>query len=138
MKFSAALLFAILLTACGSRSSDEQQVRDLFAGIEAAAESRDTSDVLAFVAGDYADAQGRDRNELRGVLAGYFAMHPKLELLVNIESLEFPVDGLAQAHVTIRGLDLARFDAGDSVALAVELRRDGDEWRVSRADRTRP
>lgn len=138
MKFSAALLFAILLTACESRSSDEQQVRDLIAGMEAAAESRDTSDVLAFVAGDYADAQGRDRNELRGVLAGYFALHPKLELLVNIESLEFPADGLAQAQVTIRGLDLARFDAGDSVALAVELRRDGDEWRVSRADRTRP
>ena len=100
-----------------------------------AAEARDTSDVLALVADDYADAQGRDRTRLRGALAAFFAMHPKLELLVDIESVEFPADGLAQARVTVRGLDTSRFDFGESVALDVELRRAGGEWRVARADR---
>lgn len=137
MKSSAVLILATVLAACGTRSSDEQQVRELIASAEAAAEARDTSDVLALVADDYADAQGRTRDELRGALAGYFALHPKLELIVDIERLEFPADGLAQAQVTVRGLDLARFDAGDSIELAVELRRNNGAWRVNRADRLR-
>ena len=137
MKFCVVLILATLVASCGARSSDEQQVRELIASAEKAAEARDSSDVLAFVADDYVDAQGRDRNELRGALAGYFALHPKLELIVDIESLEFPADGLAQARVAVRGLDLARFDAGDSIELDVELRRNGDEWRVNRADRAR-
>ena len=110
-------------------------MRELIARAEEAAEARDTSDVLALVADDYADAQGRGRDELRNALAAYFAMHPKLEIIVSVESIEFPADGLAQARVSVRGLELERFDIGESVELAVELRRDGDDWRVSRADR---
>jgi hypothetical protein len=58
-----------------------------------AAEARDASDVLDLVADDYEDAQGFDRAQLRNFLRGYFLAHPKIELLVNIESLEFPADG---------------------------------------------
>ena len=57
--------------------------------------------MLEHVADDYADAQGLDKTQLQNFLRGYFLAHPKLELLVNIESLEFPVDGLAQAVVTV-------------------------------------
>jgi hypothetical protein len=64
-------------------------------------------------------------------------MNPKLELIVDIESIEFPADGLAQARVKVRGLDTSRLDFGESVALDVELRRAGGDWRVARADRTR-
>jgi hypothetical protein len=70
-------------------------------------------------------------------LRGYFAAHPQLELVTSVDELTFPVDGLARARVSVRGLDLARFDAGESVTLDVELRRDGGEWRVVRADRAR-
>jgi len=51
--------------------------------------------------------------------------------------VEFPVDGLARARVSVRGLDLDRFNVGDSVVLDVELRRHDGEWRVVRADRAR-
>ena len=101
MKFSAnaSLIFvaAILLAACGAKSSDEEQVRALIDAVETAAEARDTSDVLEHVADDYADSHGFDKTQLQNFLRGYFLAHPKVELLVNIESLEFPVDGLAQA-----------------------------------------
>ena len=136
MKFLPVLILATLLVACAERSSDEQQVRELIASAEQAAEARDTSDVLALVADDYADAQGRNRDELRGTLTAFFAMHPKLELIVDIESIEFPAEGLAQARVKVRGLDVSRLDVGESIALAVELRRDGGDWRVARADRS--
>jgi hypothetical protein len=137
MKLSLALIFAALLASCGARSSDEEQVRELIARAEESAEARDTSDVLALVADDYADAQGRGRHELRNALTTYFALHPKLEIFVSVDSIEFPADGLAQVRVAVRGLELERFDLGESVELAVELRRDDGDWRVSRADRVR-
>jgi len=136
MKFSAnaslILLAAILLSACGSATSDEQQVRALIEEIESAAESRDASDVLEHVSPDYADSDGLDRTQLQNFLRGYFLAHPRLELAVNIESLEFPVDGLAQAVITVTTVELT--DPNRS-RLKVEFRRSGGDWQVTRADR---
>ena len=138
MKFSsnASLIFvaAILLAACGAKTSDEEQVRALIDSAEAAAESRDASDVLELVADDYADSNGFDKTQLRNFLRGYFLAHPKLEVVVNIESLEFPVDGLAQAVVGVATVELADPDAQ---RLNLEFRRVEAQWRLSRADRAR-
>jgi len=134
MKFLTVLITASWLAACGTKSSDEQKVRALVATVEAAAEARDTSDVLALVAPDYADKQGLDKAQLGIFLRGYFLSHPKIELLVNVESLEFPVDGLARARIGVASVSLDQI-GGDSVTLDVELRRADGDWRVSRADR---
>ncbi|HTU67952.1 MAG TPA: hypothetical protein VMF52_18530 [Steroidobacteraceae bacterium] len=138
MKFWTALILSCAmgsLVACSSPSSDDARVRALIDDAEKAAESRDVGDVLDLVDAGYADAQGNSRDSLRGFLRVFFAAHPQLELVTSIDTLEFPVPGLARARVTVRGLDLDRFNVGDSVVLDVELRRDGDDWRVTRADR---
>lgn len=122
----------ISLSACGVSSSDEQQVRALFADAEAAAEQRDASDVLAFVADDYEDSNGFDKIQLRNFLRGYFLANPKIELLVNVERLEFPADGLARAELSVTRVSLSD---PDRLRLAVELRRTDGAWRVQRADR---
>jgi len=136
MKFSsnASLIFvaALLLAACSAKSSDEVQVRELFASAEAAAEARDTADVLELVADDYSDAQRFDKPSLQNFLRLYFLAHPKIELIVSIEKLEFPVPGLAQTEISV-----ATVGGGDAnlQRLKVELRKSGDDWHVSRADR---
>jgi hypothetical protein len=141
MKFSSntSLIFVmaifmttIHLAACGAKSSDEEQVRALIDSVELAAESRDASDVLEFVADDYADSRGLDKTQLRNFLRGFFLAHPKLELVVKIESLEFPVDGLAQAVINVARVELAD---PDLERLKVEFRRSDGQWRVVRADR---
>jgi hypothetical protein len=136
MKFSAntSLIFiaTILLAACAAKSSDESQVRALIDGVEAAAEARDAGDVLEFVADDYADSSGLDKPQLQNFLRGYFLAHPKLELVVSIESLEFPVDGLAQAVVSVATVELGD---PDLQRLKVEFRRADGQWQVARADR---
>src|SRR4029077_17524477 len=104
MKFLTALIASGLLFGCAARSSDEELVRALIDNVETAAEARDASDVLDLVSDDYEDAQGFDRAQLRNFLRGYFLAHPKIELLVNIENLEFPADGLAQAEITVTSL----------------------------------
>jgi hypothetical protein len=135
MKFSTVLVTALLLMACASRTSDEEQLRELIDAMETAAEARDASDVLAHVAADYQDANGFDRTQLRSFLHGYFLAHPRLELLVDLGEFEFPADGLARVDVTVTSVELNDPDRG---RLRVEFRRNRGEWQVSRADRVRP
>jgi hypothetical protein len=136
MKFLAALVFSSALCAtlssCAERSSDEQQVREVFTRVEEAAEARDTSDVLEHVAAGYSDERGLDKTQLQTFLRGYFLANPKVEVLVDIERLELPVPGLAQAR-----MDLVVLPAGDRITLDVELRRQDGDWRIVRADRSR-
>jgi hypothetical protein len=129
---TAISVVSILLAACGAKSSDEEQVRALIDSVEAAAESRDASDVLDHVADDYADSGGLDKTQLQSFLRGYFLAHPDLELVVDVESLEFPVDGLA--HAVVRVATVALRDP-DLQRLRVEFRRVNGEWRIARADR---
>lgn len=141
MKFSTnvSLIFVVailpttlLLAGCGAKPSDEEQVRAAIDAVEEAAESRDASDVLEHVAASYSDSAGFDKSQLQNFLRGYFLAHPKLELLVNVESLEFPVDGLAQAVITIATVEVTD---PDLTRLKVEFRRSGSAWQVVRADR---
>lgn len=136
MKFvsKVSLIFAagIFLAACAAKSSDEEQVRAVVDAMEEAAEARDASDVLKHVAPSYSDSAGFDKSQLQNFLRGYFLAHPKLELLVTVESLEFPVDGLAQAVVSIATVEVT--DPG-LTRLKVEFRRSGGAWQVVRADR---
>ena len=128
----AVTLAVISLGACGSRSSDDDKVRALFADAETAAEERDASDVLEFVADDYEDGNGFDKSQLRDFLRGYFLANPKIELLVKVDDLHFPADGLAQAEVTVTRVSLSD---PRQLHLKVELRRTDGDWRVRRADR---
>ena len=137
MKFSLALILCCAVVACSSATTDEQQVRSLIATAEEAAEARNVGDVLDLVGDDYADAQGYSRDSLQLFLRAYLAAHPQLELATSVDALEFPVPDYARARVTVRGLELDRFEFGRSVALDVELRREGGHWRVIRADRAR-
>jgi hypothetical protein len=132
MKLSALFAAATLLAACGSRSSDEEQVRELLESAENAAEARDTSDVLAAIASDYSDSQGFDRAQLQNFLRGYFLANPRVEILMTVQELEFPVEGLGRARVGLTSLP-----AGDRATLQLEFRKEGGEWRVVRADRVR-
>jgi hypothetical protein len=132
MKFLPLILAASLLVACGAKTSDEEQVRALIGAVEAAAEDRDTSDVLTHVADNYVDSAGFDRMQLKNFLIGYFLAHPKVELLVTIDSLEFPVDGLAQAVVTVATVELTDPDVR---RLKVEFRRMENGWKVVRTGR---
>ena len=132
MKFYIAAFAIIFLAACGTRGSDDEQVRALLATAEAAVEARDASDVLDLVAGDYSDAQGFDRAMLQNYLRGYFLANPRIELLVTVDDLEFPVAGLGRARIGLIALP-----AGDRVTLQVEFRKLEGQWRVARADRVR-
>ena len=132
MKSLLLALVGTALAACGSRSSDEAQVRAVIDAAVIAAEERDASDVLKHVATDYSDSNGFDRAQLQNFLRAYFLSNPRIELLVRIQSLEVPVKGLSRARIAVNALP-----SGDNATLDVEFRQEKGEWRVARADRVR-
>jgi hypothetical protein len=88
--------------------------------------------VLEHIAIGYSDSRGFDRTQLQTFLRGYFLANPKVEVLLDIQSLELPVPGLAQVRA-----DVTVLPAGDRATLDVELRQQDGEWRIVRADRAR-
>jgi hypothetical protein len=136
MKFvtlCVAVTFVVtFLAACGTRSSDDEKVRELIVTAENAAEARDASDVIDLVSSDYSDSRGSDRARLENFLRGYFLAHPKVELRVSVQDLQFPVDGLGRATI-----DVLSLPAGEQATFEVEFRREDGDWRISRADKIR-
>jgi hypothetical protein len=138
---AAAVAALLLLAGCAPGDNREAAVRRVLAEAEAAAEARDVGDAMALVSADYADRRGLDRDGLRNVVRGYFALNPSLELVVRIESLDFPDVNRARARLQVLSagreqgdgraggfeLDLGRFD--------VELVEERGDWRLLRADR---
>jgi hypothetical protein len=133
---------ALLLAAagCGERDTPESQVRAVVAAGESAAESRDVGELMALVASDFQDGRGGDREELERYLRGYFLMHQSVHLLTRIESVEFPYADYARARLTVGALGRESSAAttlelaADVHDVALELRLEGDEWRVVRAE----
>jgi hypothetical protein len=129
-----------LLAGCGREPSPEQQVRDTIAAGEMAAEQRDAGALIDLISERYSDDQGRDTEMLAQYVRGYLLSHPSLHLVTRIESIEFPYRDFAKVRVTVGSL--AREDAGATLDLAadvdqleIELTREGDDWRVTRASR---
>ena len=126
-------------TACSERPSAEDELRALFGAAEAAAEARDVGAVLELVSDEYADGAGRTRADLRNLVRGWFVLHPDLGLVTRVDALELESDDHARATLTVgmlgrRGdpedLDLA----ADLQTIDLALRRDGGEWRGTRAE----
>lgn len=130
----------MLLSACGTQSAPEEEIRAFVDLAESAAEERDSSALRALVADDYADPQGRSAADVRNYLHGYLIAHPSIRLITRIDSIELDGNELARVAVTVgmlgseAGADADWELAGDIYRLDVRLARDDDDdWRVIRA-----
>jgi hypothetical protein len=134
-----ALAVVLATAACSDASAPEEQIRALVREVETAAEARDVGDVLARVSDEYADEAGRTRADLGRLVRGWFALHPALELVTRVESVEIESDDYARARVTVgvvarRGAPEDWDAALDVRTIDVRLRRDGGEWRAIAAN----
>ena len=130
----------MLVAGCGESNTPEEEIRALVDQAEAAAEDRDAAALRELVADDYRDPDGRDAGNLRSFLHGYLVMHPSLNLLTRIDSIELEGTEQARVAVTVGMLGRTAGDdadwnlAGDVYRLDLRLaREDGGDWRVIRA-----
>jgi hypothetical protein len=130
---------AIALGGCGTEATPEARVKAVIMAGEAAAEERDLAGLLDLVSDDFRDDRGGGREELKQYLRGYLVMHQSVHLLTRVDSIEFPYRDYARVQLTVGTLGreaagAAAFDvAGDVYEVALELRLEGDEWKVTRA-----
>lgn len=140
MRRAIVLLVSCVAVACGPAPSPEEEVRDVVAAAEQAAEARDGLALRALVADDYKDGRGNGAEEIRRYVHGYLLAHQSVHLLVRIEDIELPATGLARlrAIVAMVGKEADAASAWDLAAdvyeFDVTLAREGGDWRVVRAD----
>jgi hypothetical protein len=136
----ASVVLAATAPGCDGTVDPEARVRAVVAAGEAAAEARDLGELMALVSRDFRDGQGQGREELRQYLRAYLVMHPTVHVLTRVDSVDFPYRDLARVRLTVgllgrESADAAVFDvAADAQDVALELRLEGDEWRVVRAE----
>ena len=130
---------AITLGGCGPEETPEARVRAVIAAGEAAAEERDLAGLMDLVSDGFRDDRGGGREELQQYLRGYLVMHQSVHLLTRVDGIEFPYRDYARVQLTVGTLGreaagAPAFDvAGDVYEVALELRLEGDEWKVTRA-----
>jgi hypothetical protein len=134
-------LSVLQLCACSPPASPEQQVRDVIAAGEQAAEQRDLGALMELVSAQYGDESGRDAESLEQYVRGYLMLHPSIHLLTRVEEIDFPYADLARVRVIVGSLghgaaEGASFEVAAEVEqLEIELVREDEDWRVRRASR---
>jgi hypothetical protein len=134
----AGAMAAALLSGCARDEGPEARLRAVVAEAEAAGEARSPRAVLRLLAPDFRAGDGADAATLERYLRGWFLAHPSVHLLTRIERVELLAEDLAEMDVTVAMLGSeadASFDlAADVYLVELTLAREGDDWRVTRAD----
>ena len=131
----------LLLSGCGGGNSPEDQIRQFVAAGEQAAESRNIGEIKDLISEQYADERGRTRGEIVAVAMRYFLANKKIYILTRIKEVNFLSEkkALLQLYVAMSGQDVQGPDSlinvqADLHRFELELKREGRQWRVVRAD----
>lgn len=115
-------------------------MRAVVATAQAAAEERDVAAIMDLVSARYEDADGRGAAELARTLRGYFLAYRSAHLVARVETVEFPYRDQAKLRLTVGTLG-RRATPSDAISIAanvhevtLELQREGDRWKVTRAE----
>jgi hypothetical protein len=137
--FVAAML-AASLAGCSPSPSPEDEIREVVADAERAAEARDAFALRALVADDYRDGRGQGAEDIRRYVHGYLLAHQSVHLLVKVEQIDLPATNLARLRATVAmvGREAEAASAWDLAAdvyeFDVTLAREAGDWRVTKAD----
>lgn len=122
--------------SCSASQDEEAELRSLVDSAETAAEERQTGYFRALLAESYTDNRGNDHERMIDVFRGYFLMHPSLEIVTRIDTIELlgadaaeisllaGVVGQRAGGLLLGGVDGRLYD------LDIELVRNGSDWQV--------
>lgn len=129
-----AALAMLALGGCGEPSSPpEEELRAwVAAGIEAA-ESKQRRALMNRVSAAYADGRGNEQDDIDKLLRVYFLRQNNIKLLPSIEEISVYDDTAANIRMTVAMAgtnDGVLGFSADAYRFALELEKDGDEWRL--------
>ena len=122
--------------SCSAGDDDEAELRLLVESAEVAAEERQTGYFRSLLADSYADNRGNNHERMIDIFRGYFLMHPSLEIVTRINTIELMGSDAAEISLLAGivgqragGLLLGGVD-GRLYDLDIELIRNGGDWQV--------
>jgi hypothetical protein len=127
---------AACCVSCSASNDEEAELRLLVDSAEIAAEERQTGYFRSLLAESYADNRGNNHERMIEILRGYFLMHPSLEIVTRIDTIELlgadaaaisllaGVVGQRTGGLLLGGVDGRLYD------LDIELVRSGSDWQV--------
>jgi hypothetical protein len=134
-------LVCFALAGCGDPPDDpEGEIGLMIDNAASAAQAGDLERLQAFVSPDYADEEGRDRRAANFLLRGLLGRYRNVLVSVSNLRVQLISSELATADMTV---SLLARDSGrpvltgieaDRLPLRLALRREGGEWRVTRAE----
>ena len=136
------MLLAALFTliSCRNIETPEAQVRATIAQAEAAAEKKEVGMLRGMVSDSYADAQGQDKRAVEAVLRYYFLRNQSIHLFTRVSSVTLPQQDRALAIVyagmaaqPVADVDELERLRADLFRFELEFVKEGDDWRVARA-----
>ena len=118
--------------ACGAPKTPEQEVREVLAALEAAAEAGRPSDFAELVSARYEDPYGHDREKLRAFVA-YEVMQSGRgrEVIVRVRDVEFPEPTRAAVTLSVGLAGAGSLTRAEVYAVDMDLVREDDAWRVA-------
>ena len=133
------LLF-LLMSACSSSQTPEQEVQEYVRTAEKSFENKDAGDLKKLISKEYRDKRDLRRGDITRILAGYFLRDRKTFILSNLEEVRF-TNGDATADFRLLAAlsskplsanDLQLLDA-DCYLLTGTLQKNGD-WLLTIAE----
>lgn len=139
------LLSACALVACSKKpQTPEAQIRAAVARIEKAAEARDVGAIVDFVSPRYKDARGNDKQLIASALTMHYMRKGNRHALTVVRDIRLDGGGAADVEVLaalaatpIEGLDALESLRADLIRFQIRFEREGEDWKVLRADWSR-
>ncbi|NLN40033.1 MAG: hypothetical protein GX155_10630 [Smithella sp.] len=143
MKKAVALFLVavVVLSFAGCRkASDEDRVRRVVTGIQAAGEKKDIRAFMSFISKDYHDPRGFNHEAIRALVFGYFLRFPKISVYIGHCAITVEADAakaivhsvLTSGEKTGKLSDIVpqSLDAWD---FDITLKKEGSDWKVTSA-----
>ena len=129
---------AVALACGGDPLSPEEQVRNVIATMEQAAERGDVSEFKAVISESYQDERGFDKRDLAAYVTFHVMRHTHRRFFARVRSVEIRESGRAEVVVVaaISGRDVSSIEElvglhGDVYKIDLDLDDEGDgDWRV--------
>ena len=134
-------LAAVMLAGCGPSPQDaEEEIAALVETASEAVRQGDFAGLHELLSDDYEDAEGRDNRAMRFLVRSWLGRYPGIFVVVTDLQVRPISRELATANMVVNvlaresGRPLPVGLDADRLPLRLALRREGDEWRVTRAD----
>jgi len=134
-------LAVVILAACGPSPQDaEAEITALVEMASEAVRQGDFAGLHELLSDDYEDAEGRDNRAMRFLIRSWLGRYPDIFVVVTDLQVRPISRELATADMAVNvlaresGRPLPVGLDADRLPLRLALRREGDGWRVTRAD----